>query len=529
MKGCVDMSRYINPGNDGFAEIVKSNYVDKTELIDIINKSINTTNKLICVSRPRRFGKSYAAKTISAYYDCSVDSHELFDGLLVSQSEDYDSHINKYYVIQLDITSFIKNNKDIDIVNRVSDAIVADLKVSYPQYKDIEDLFDILFRLVKDTNRKIIVVIDEWDAIIREYTDHSDVQQSYLNLLRRFFKDNTFTPNCIAAAYMTGILPIKKIKGESAISDFKEYTVLRPGKFGGFIGFNEAEVKDLCEKHDLDFAQMKYWYDGYSFGKVTDIYNPYSVMSVAESEEYGSYWKKTSAAESLQTYVDMNYEGLQSDIEKLIKGAEIIVDTDNFKNDFANFSTKDDILTLLIHLGYLTYDSENRLARIPNEELRSEFRSMLKTVRSPELIRLMAKAKQVLEKTLAYDEEYIAQAFDELCETNYAPTFYNNEQSLRSMIRLAYLAAVDRYIKVEELPSGKGLADIVYIPQKYAPEPALIVELKWDKTAESALQQIKDKKYPSVLKGFGGDALLVGINYDMDDKIHTCKIEKIHL
>ena len=141
----------------------------------------------------------------------------------------------------------------------------------------------------------------------------------------------------------------------------------------------------------------------------------------------------------------------------------------------------------------------------------------------------MAKAKQVLEKTLAYDEKFIAQAFDELCETNYAPTFYNNEQSLRSMIRLAYLAAVDRYIKVEELPSGKGLADIVYIPQKYAPEPALIVELKWDKTAESALQQIKDKKYPSVLKGFGGDALLVGINYDMDDKIHTCKIEKIHL
>ena len=167
MKGCVDMGRYINPGNDGFAEIVKSNYVDKTELIDIINKSINTTNKLICISRPRRFGKSYAAKTISAYYDCSVDSHVLYDGLLVSQSEDYDSHINKYYVIQLDITSFIKNNKDIDIVNRVSDAIVADLKVSYPQYKDIEDLFDILFRLVKDTNRKIIVVIDEWDAIIR--------------------------------------------------------------------------------------------------------------------------------------------------------------------------------------------------------------------------------------------------------------------------------------------------------------------------------------------------------------------------
>ncbi len=523
------MGRYINPGNSGFAEILNSTYVDKTSIIGIINQSINTTNKLTCVSRPRRFGKSYAAKTVSAYYDCSVDSHELYDRLRISQSSDYSVHINKYYVIQLDITSFIKNNKDNDIVNRINDALVTDIKAQYPQYKDIEDLFDILFRLVNDTKRKIVVVIDEWDAIIREYNKHPDIQQSYLNFLRRFFKDNTFTPNCVAAAYMTGILPIKKTKSESAISDFKEYTVLKPGKFAGFIGFNEIEVKALCEKHNLNFVQMKYWYDGYSFGKVADIYNPYSVMSVIESEEYGSYWKKTSAAESLQNYVDMDYEGLQGDIEKLIKGAEIIVDTDNFKNDFANFSTKDDILTLLIHLGYLTYDSENRLARIPNEELRSEFRSMLKTVRSPELIRLMGKAKLILEKTLAYDEEYVAKAFDELCETNYAPTFYNNEQSLRSMIRLAYLAAVDRYINVEELPSGKGLADVVYIPQKYAPEPALIVELKWDKTAESALQQIKDKKYPSVLKGFGGDALLIGINYDMYDKIHTCKIDRIHL
>ncbi|MBR4223486.1 MAG: AAA family ATPase [Oscillospiraceae bacterium] len=526
------MGRYIDPGNDGFRLLSQKNYVDKTGVIGLINDRIGTNECLICISRPRRFGKSYAAKTVCAYYDCSVDSHELFDRYTLSDSPSYEEHINKYNVISLDMTEIISTHgagteKANDLIKDLCTEIKDEVCSVYSQIDSDGSIFKVLYDYVSISKRKIVFVIDEWDAIIREFSKDEALQKRYIDLLRGLFKNGNFTPTCIAAAYMTGILPIKKDKGQSALSDFKEYTVLTPGKFAGYIGFREDEVKALCDKTNMGFEQMKWWYDGYSFGRIGDIYNPYSVMTAIDQQSFGSYWKKTSAAESLQTYVDMDYEGLQGDIEKLIKGAEIIVDTDNFKNDLANFSTKDDILTLLIHLGYLTYDSENRLARIPNEELRSEFRSMLKTVRSPELMKLVSTSKQILEDTLTGNCDNIAGAFDELCETNYAPTFYNNEQSLRSMVRLAYLAAVDRYIKVEELPSGKGLADIVYIPQRYSPEPALVVELKWNRSAESALDQIHERNYPAVLKNYGGEILLVGINYDTKEKKHICKIERI--
>ena len=526
------MGRYINPGYEGFRIISKKDYVDKTGIIELINDRIDTTQRLMCVSRPRRFGKSFAAKTLCAYYDCSVDSHGLFDRFEIAKSESYEEHINKYNVIQLDITGFISAasmgmSRTGDIVNDIAAELLDDVKETFPEFDEINNLYQILSKIVKKCKKKIVFIIDEWDAIIREYSENSELQKRYLEFLRGFFKNVSFTSECIAAAYMTGILPIKKIGSQSALSDFREYTALAPGRFAGYIGFNENDIKYICEKYKLDISKMKWWYDGYTFGDIEDIYNPYSVMCAVDLRKFASYWKKTSAVDSLANYVDMNYEGLQDKIIKLIKGEEITVDTESFKNDFSSFANTDDILTLLIHLGYLTYCDETHLVRIPNEELRSEFRSMLKISKNSRLIKLVDDSRKLLEDTLAGNESIVSDAIDKLCGTNYAPQYYNNEQALRSIIKLAYLTAADQYIKIEELPSGKGLADIVYIPQRYSALPALVVELKWNKSAESAIDQIKNNDYPAVLQNFGGDILLVGVNYDADTKKHICRIERI--
>ena len=527
------MGRYFNSGYEGFKEISKRGYVDKTGIIGLINDRIGTSEKLICISRPRRFGKSFAAKTLCAYYDCSVDSHELFDRFEIAKSADYASHLNKYFVIRLDMTEFTSLAKENhfsfdEIPDRIECAVKKELLDEYSQLTDSPFLTDVISDLVKLRKTRVIFIIDEWDAPIRESNSYT-AEEKYLSFLRRLFKNNTFTSECIAAAYMTGILPIKKIKSQSAISDFREYTALAPGKFAEYIGFNESDIHMICNKYGLDFEKMKQWYDGYTFGNAADIYNPYSVMCAADLKQYGSYWKKTSAAGSLAEYLDMNFEGLQDEIIRLIRGEEIKVDTDEFQNDFATFTSKDDVLTLLIHFGYLTYCSETHLARIPNEELRSEFRSMLKRVKNPKLAALFADSKKTLGDTLAGNEKNVAEALDKLCGTNYAPQYYNGEQALRSVIKLAYLAAVDHYIKIEELPSGKGLADIVYIPQRGSQYPALIVEMKWNKSEESAISQIKQKNYPAVLQNYGGEILLVGINYDLKEKNHQCSIERAEL
>ena len=528
------MGRYVNPGSEGFRRISKRNYIDKTGLIALVNDRIGTAENLICISRPRRFGKTYAANTLCAYYDCSVDSHELFDRFEIAKADSYEEHINKYNVIRLDITEFISAvsmgmSRTGDVVNDIVQGLIKDIKKTYPKYSDENNLYDILTDIVDSDKekKKFIFIIDEWDAIIREYSENSELQKRYLEFLRGFFKNASFTSEYTAAAYMTGILPIKKVKSQSAISDFTEYTALSPGEFTKYIGFNENEIGMICEKYDLDIKDMKKWYDGYTFGNVSGIYNPYSVMNAAKRGEFASYWRQTSAAESLQSFIEMDYDGLQQRIAELISGEEVPVITRTFKNDFRNFSNKDDVLTLMIHLGYLTYNKATGCARIPNEELQTEFNDMLRITRSTKLIAYVNRSKQILNDTLNGNEQAVADAIDMIREENYAPAFYNNEQALRSAIKLAYLAAIDNFVDFEELASGKGLADIVYLPQRSLPYPAMIIELKRGKTAEIALEQIKQRDYKKAIENFGGDILLVGINYDDKEKKHQCRIEKI--
>lgn len=525
------MGTYLNPGNRGFQEILQSEYVDKTGLIDLVNQTVGTMEKLSCISRPRRFGKSYAAKMLCAYYDCSCDSHELFDDKEIAKTEGYLIHLNQYHVINLDITTFLSQaqRKGIslkDVPNMIVDAIQTELRELYPECIG-NDLTDSLVRFVNKTGRRIIFVIDEWDALIREAKKDELTQKRYLNLLREWFKSNNFTPQVVAAAYMTGILPIKKYGSQSAISDFTEYSILDPDGFAAFTGFTEAEVKNLCERYGMSFEDAGKWYDGYDFPDVGAIYNPYSVMLAMRKRKFGSYWQKTSAAESLMTYINMDFDGLQEMIARLIAGEEVEVRTSSFENDLETFKSRDDVLTLLIHLGYLACHEEETAARIPNEEVRIEFEKILEgTGGNPKWIELIGRSQKLLEDTIAGNSDEVANAIEVIRDTQYAPTFYNDEQALRYVIKFAYIAAVDQYLKVEELPSGKGIADVVYLPKQKSILPALIIELKWNKSSEGAIAQIQTKNYPAILKDYGGEIVTVGINYDEKTKTHSCRIER---
>ena len=528
------MGSYLNPGNSGFAEIANGDYQDKTGLIGLMNERICTPNKLLCISRPRRFGKSYAAKMLCAYYDHTCHSEGLFDDKEISQAASYKVHLNQYNVLYLDIAGIVSKMNTLNIPIRnvamsIKEWIRHEMQTNFPHLPHDEDTSDAILTVVRTTGKQFIFILDEWDAVIREAKNDTEAQKAYLNLLREWFKNGNFTSEAVAAAYMTGILPIKKDGSESAVSDFREFTILQPGPFARFTGFTETEVRHLCEQHGMSFEQAKQWYDGYDFRKSEPIYNPYSVMMAMQMGEYRSYWRKTSTAEALKTYVGMNMDDLQNKIVRLIAGEPVEVYTDDFENDFETFHSSDDVLTLMIHLGYLVYDSATSQVRIPNEELRIEFKRLLNRPNNKRLSALVMASEKLLQDTLNGHETVVAETIKQVREMNYAPMFYNNEQALRYVIKFAYIVCVDYYLKVEELPTGHGIADVVFIPKRDTSLPAMIVELKWNETADSAIEQIKAKRYPTVLEGYAGEIVLVGINYNEKTKVHSCKIEKISI
>ena len=377
------MGTYVNPGNQAFRRIDGPNYVDKTGLIRLINERIGGDDSLVCISRPRRFGKSYAAKMLAAYYDCSCDSRGLFDKKIAARSKSYRAYLNHFNVIYLEITSFISEARTLqkpltEVPGMIMEAIHDDLQRSNPDLPALRTVNDeLLYCTEKPDGKQFVFIIDEWDAMIREAKDDENAQQAYLNLLRGWFKNGTFTPKAVAAAYMTGILPIKKDGKQSAVSEFEEYSMLDPFEFAEYVGFTEKEVIYRCAEKGMDYEEIKTWYDGYEFPGVGAVYNPYSVMSALRTGKCRSYWRKTSAAESLKNYINMDFESLQAMVARLIAGEKIPVSVDGFQNDFETFESADDVLTLLIHLGYLTYCEEKQTVRIPNEEVRIEFRQFL--------------------------------------------------------------------------------------------------------------------------------------------------------
>ncbi|MBR5509881.1 MAG: AAA family ATPase [Lachnospiraceae bacterium] len=520
------MGNYLNIGNAGFSAVMKGAYVDKTEMIAFINSTLGTKDKLTCVSRPRRFGKSYAAQMLCAYYDRSCNSEALFANLKIANDPSFKEHLNQYNVIYLDMTLFIAGTPDIkDIVTGLQSKVIEEVRESYPQAKKASTLFETLSYVAEATGNKFIFIIDEWDALFRETKNDTNLQKEYIQLLRALFK-SSLTDKMIEAAYMTGILPIKKYGTQSAMTDFREYTMLQSEPLESYVGFTEDEVRILCAESQLKFSELQRWYDGYILGNDIHIYNPKSVIEAITRQRLGNYWTTTETYESLQIYIDLNEDGLKEAIVQMLGGAHIKIDTGTFQNDMTTIKQKDDVLTLLVHLGYLAYNADIKSVFIPNEEVRQEFVRAVATGKHKEVAKLIRNSDYLLEQTLNMEEEAVAAAIEEAHSAGTAPMFYNNEQALRSVIKFAYISCVDEFLKIEELPSGRGYADVVFFPKRASGMPVLLIELKWNKSDEGAISQIKKQHYPKRLEAYGGEILLVGINYDVKTQKHTCRIEK---
>lgn len=521
------MGIYLNPGNSGFQAVLQSKYVDKTGLIAQINRTLDSMQKLTCISRPRRFGKSCAAKMLCAYYDRTCDSHKLFEGYAIAQDPSYQEHLNRYDVIYLDMASILGVLGKRNLVHFIEQNLTEELEDAYPQLRAGNSLDQTLIRTTEISGKKFIAVIDEWDAPIRETPEN---EKQYLRFLRTLFKGSGTTDRIFAGAYMTGILPIKKDGSQSALSDFREFTMVKPRFFGEYVGFTEKEVRALCVGQSVDFEMMKSWYDGYHFRGVGSVYNPNSVMLALEYNDFDSYWVQTSAAEGLLSYIGKDYNGLSKTVAELIGGMDVKVNTLGFSNDLVTFRSKDDVLTLLIHLGYLAYDAERETARIPNEEIKREFQRSIREVQHPETMRRLAESEQLFLDTLNGNEEAVAAQIEKIHAEETSPLHYNREDSLRSVIKLAYYTYRDHYLQWEELPAGTGYADVVYLPKHDSGWPALVVELKWNQSAEGAIEQIKKRNCPDALRDYGSDILLIGVNYNKDaapgERKHTCRIER---
>ena len=522
------MGTFIGKGNNGFRKAINGRYVDKSGLIAEINKTLDTECQYTCVTRCRRFGKSMAAKMLCAYYDKSCDSRELFRGLKIETDPSFEKHLNKYPVISLDITDFTtKYGKDEKIVSRIQEDVVEDLFEAYSGIirKDGQDLMDVLLKIHEATGEKFIMVIDEWDAICREFDKSPAVMDEYVNLLRRLFKGGN-SERVFAGVYMTGILPIKKYKTQSALNNFEEYSMIDPSDLAGYFGFTQDEVKKIAAEKGADMNELQKWYDGYQIGDEPSMYNPYSVMKAVARKKYKSYWSATSAYDNVSTYIKMNFEGLKDDIVKMLAGGRCRVNTTKFQNDLHIITCKDDILTLLIHLGYLAYNMEKEECYIPNKEVAGEMTNAVEATDWKRLNDAIAASERLLSDTLEMNEEAVSRGIELTHDEQTSILSYNDENSLACVLPIAYYYAKNDYIMHRELPTGKGFADLVFIPRRNVDSPALLIELKCNKSADAAIDQIKRREYPVKVAQYSGDILLVGINYDRETKTHTCKIER---
>ena len=558
------MGTYLNPGNGPYEEAINSEiFVDKSEMISYLNSVVKTKQKYVSVSRPRRFGKTMAADMICAYYDRDANSRDLFknrklaDNVPVQAADrviKWDEYLGKFDVIRIVMTDFFKEDVFFeDGLKKLQKLIIRDLSRKYPEvdFFDKNDLIQSVQDVYDNTRIQFVFVIDEWDAIFRVCKEDSVGQKKYLDFLRDWLKDKQY----VALAYMTGILPIKKYGKHSALNMFREYSMMFPRQLAKYTGFTEGEVQDLCRKYGRDYDRIRDWYDGYN---VSDIIPPdpeheglnttgkspeairyalYSPLSVVESMTTGvikDYWNKTETYEALAEYIRKDYDGLKDAVALLMDGGRLVIDTSTYQNDMTTFTGQDDVLSLLIHLGYLGFDDQRSEVFIPNKEILDEFKTSTKTSEWDSIFKSYESSLELLDATWRCDEKAVAQYVED-AHNEASNKTYNDEAALSYGIQLAYYAARKYYTTIQELDTGKGYADLVFLPSpKYADKPALLIELKNGENTGVAMEQIRRQKYLDRLEHYKGNILVIAINYDRDIpsnrpgfKHHTCKIEKM--
>ncbi len=523
------MGIYLNPGNRSFQISLNSKiYIDKSSLISYTNSVIDTSQRYVCVSRPRRFGKSVTAEMLAAYYGRNIDSDMQFRNLSIAKDKSYWEHLNHYNVIFLNMQQFLGRAHDVtQMMSLIENHLIKDILLTYPDhsYFDDSDLTGCLMDVFAKTDIPFVFIIDEWDCIFREYRNDTKTQKLYLDFLRNLLKDQPY----VALAYMTGILPIKKYGTHSALNMFDEFSMMNPGPLASFVGFTDPEVTNLCTVWQMNYDEVKRLYDGYCFDGTTHIYSPRSVVSAMLTHSYDNFWNKTESFEALRDYIVLNFKGLRDIVTELLAGMRKKINTATFTNDMTSFSSADDVLTLLIHLGYLGYDFKTKEVFIPNSEISSEFCNAIESAGWNNITDAIKKSDALLTATIQGDQDAVAAGLED-AHMETAILTYNDENALSCTIALAYYSAREYYLSFREMPTGKGFADIVYIPRSSHPDkPAIVIELKWNHSAEGAIRQIKDKCYVDSLKDYHGNLLLVGVNYDLKTKKHQCIIEQYHL
>ncbi|MCR5323615.1 MAG: ATP-binding protein [Lachnospiraceae bacterium] len=561
------MGTYLNPGKQSFQMSVNSEiFVDKTEMIGYLNSVINTQQRFVSVSRPRRFGKTMAVDMICAYYDRKADSRDIFEktklglndsdvGILhdtngnIKKENHWDRYLGKFDVIRLVMTRFFKKTYTVEeSIERLQRLVIREIKKEYPNvdYFSENDLIQTLEDVYSEKELQVVIIIDEWDAVFRILKDDKDGQTLYLDFLRDLMKDN----NHIALAYMTGILPIKKYGEHSALNMFTEYSMTAPRQLAPFTGFTKEEVKSLSAEYDMDYSEISNWYDGYLIsdrippdkrekyregkyeGHKLSIYCPLSVVEAMTTGVIRDYWNKTETYEALAEYIRRDYDGLKEAVALLMDGAHLAIDTSTYQNDMTSFRCRDDVLSLLIHLGYLGFDDEKSEVFIPNKEILDEFKTSTKSSDWISTFEAFEISKKLLNATWEKDAETVAELLEK-AHNRADNKSYNDEAALKYAIEYAYYAAQMYYTTILELDTGKGYADIVYLPgPKYPDKPVLLIELKYNKSADGAISQIKRQAYPDRLEHYKGNILIVGVNYDKDGsnekenfKHHSCVIE----
>lgn len=521
------MGIYINPGNENLKMALNSEiFVDKSLILKKFCSLMNTNQRFVCVSRPRRFGKTTVHNLMTAYFSKGCDSYELFKNLKIANESCFKENLNKFNVISVDFGAVFNTveNKN-DVLKYLKKEFLEDFRKEFPniEFSNEDSIAKMVMRVYTETKSQFIIIIDEYDTLIRERRSEALLEE-YRSFLNSLFKNNELSP-AVAFAYLTGILPIQRDRVQSKLNNFKEYTMLAPAWSSEFFGFTKEEVKSLCDRYEMSYAECENWYDGYKIGEF-DICNPNSVVEAMMRRRFANYWNATGSYEVVSEYINLDFDGTKSAVVDMLTGTEIRADIEDFENSPDRINTKDDVLAYLVHLGYLNYDPDNQTCRIPNKEIRQEWEKAIKRTNNfSKIVKMISDSEKLLKWTIEGESERVAAALDNAHLNVADPLDYNDESSLKTAIILAYYTARSKYTIVKELPSGKGFADIAFIPLDKK-DPAMVVELKYNKDADTAIKQIKEKRYPAGFENYLDNLLLVGVNYDKTTKVHECVIEK---
>jgi len=520
------MSLYLNKSNDNLKKDLNSQiYVDKSTLISKANALFGSRDSFLCVSRPRRFGKTMAISMLNAYYSKGCDSKSLFEGLAISKDPSFEKHLNKHNVIWIDMASLYTGVNDKNIfVAELKREIITDLKEAFPSSLTENDdtVRKCITKINSNLGERFIFLIDEWDVLYREQEGNAELCDNYTELLRNLFKSSDVSA-CIDLVYMTGILPIRRYSTQSALNMFAEYNMLDSRNLSEFVGFTEKEVKNLCSLYDRDFKEIKNWYDGYHLNGI-ELYNPKSVVEAISRGKCRDYWVQTSALEAITNYMNYDNGVLKDAICKMVSGDKVPVRVNRFENDLTKITSPDAALTVLIHLGYLAYDEEEESCYIPNYEIREEFVKALEKLNWIEIYNSISNSKKLYEEALKGNVKFIDETLDKNHVDLAGPFNKNKEDVLGIIVQISYYWMRCCYDVRKEEASILGRSDISFVPRDGTHIP-FIVELKIGSSPREAIGQIKKRRYFDSLGDYKGKVLLLGISYNPKTLKHSSKIE----